>query len=315
MLNRRHIRLKIMQYLYASEISGFEDTKEHYKNLTDSIHSVHNLFLLQISLLIEILKKATHTYNISNNRLNLKASEVYANKKFSENEFLKQISSSPRILELIGSKSLINWQIDYKYVNIIYDKIIKSEVYFSYLKENKNSFEVDIKFIYYVFKELIITDENFNSFIEEKNIFWTDDYPLVNTLTLKLLRNLKNNNLETLFYFKLFSNDSDKKYKDDLANLSLKNFESNNTYINKYLTNWDIDRLAKIDMVIINLAMTELTNFKEIPIKVTLNEFIEISKDYSTSKSSFFINGILDKIVKELQKNNSLIKEGRGLKE
>ena len=142
-----------------------------------------------------------------------------------------------------------------------------------------------------------------------------DDYPLVNTLLLKLLKNSTDNNLEKLFYFKLFSNNSDKKYFDDLANVCLKNFESNNQLINKYVTNWDLDRLAKIDLVIINLALSELVNFKEIPIKVSLNEYIEISKDYSTEKSSLFINGILDKIVKDLVNNNSLIKEGRGLRE
>ena len=142
-----------------------------------------------------------------------------------------------------------------------------------------------------------------------------DDYPLVNTLILKLLKNSKKNNLQKLFYFKLFANNSDKKYSEELANLSLKNFKANNKIIKKYIKNWDLDRLAKIDLVIINLAVTELINFKEIPVKVTLNEYIEISKDYSTKKSSFFINGILDKIVKNLVSNNSIIKQGRGLRE
>ena len=142
-----------------------------------------------------------------------------------------------------------------------------------------------------------------------------DDYPLVNSLLLKLFKSSTVNSLEKFFYFKLFSNNSDKKYFDELVNLSIKNFESNNQLINKYITNWDLDRLAKIDLVIINLAITELVNFKEIPIKVSLNEYIEISKDYSTEKSSLFINGILDKIVKDLVNNNSLIKEGRGLRE
>ena len=137
--------------------------------------------------------------------------------------------------------------------------------------------------------------------------------PYVNLL--KYLKNSTRNNYEKSFYFKLFSNKSDKKYADDLVNHSLRNFESNNELINKYAANWDIDRLAKVDLVIINLAISELKEFKDIPVKVTLNEYIEISKDYSTEKSSFFVNGILDKIVKDLMKNNSLIIEGRGLRE
>ena len=315
MLNRRHIRLKIMQYLYAAEISDFEDTKQHYKNLSNSIHSIHDLYLLNISLLIEIFKKAVNKYKISNESISGNISDIYSNEKFSKNQFLKQIFSNSKILELISSKDFINWDIDYKFVNLIYDKIIHSDIYSTYLGCEKKSYKIDLKFVQDIFKEIIVSDEKFQSFVEEKNIYWMDDYPLVNTLLLKLFKSSTANSLEKLFYFKLFSNISDKKYFDELANLSLKNFESNNQLINKYITNWDLDRLAKIDLVIINLAITELINFKEIPIKVSLNEYIEISKDYSTEKSSLFINGILDKIVKDLVKNNSLIKEGRGLRE
>ena len=315
MLNRRHIRLKIMQYLYAAEISDFEDTKQHYKNLSNSIHSIHDLYLLNISLLIEIFKKAVNKYKISNESISGNISNIYSNEKFSKNQFLKQIFSNSKILELISSKDFINWDIDYKFVNLIYDKIIHSDIYSTYLGCEIKSYKIDLKFVQDIFKEIIVADEKFQSFVEEKNIYWMDDYPLVNTLLLKLFKSSTANSLEKLFYFKLFSNISDKKYFDELANLSLKNFESNNQLINKYITNWDLDRLAKIDLVIINLAITELVNFKEIPIKVSLNEYIEISKDYSTEKSSLFINGILDKIVKDLVKNNSLIKEGRGLRE
>ena len=304
-----------MQYLYATEISDFEDTKEHHKNLTNSIHSIHYLFLLQISLLIEILKKARDKYNISQNSIIGKVSDKFTNKKFSENIFLNDVASNLKIVELLNSNDFIDWEIDYKYVNIIYDKIINSEIYDAYIKSKINSFEVDIKFVYDIFKELIVVDEKFQTFIEEKNIYWMDDFPLVNTLLLKYLKNSTENNCEKAFYFKLFSHKSDKKFADDLANYSLRNFGSNNELINKYAANWDIDRLAKVDLVIINLAISELKEFKDIPVKVTLNEYIEISKDYSTEKSSFFINGILDKIVKDLIKNNYLIKEGRGLRE
>ena len=304
-----------MQYLYAAEISDFEDTKEHHKILTNSIHSIHYLFLLQISLLIEILKKAKDKYKISKQSVIGKVSDKYTNKKFSENIFLNDVASNSKIEELLNSNDFIDWEIDYKYVNIIYEKIINSEIYDSYIKNKINSYEDDIKFVYNIFKELIVVDEKFQTFIEEKNIYWMDDFPLVNTLLLKYFKNSTVNNCEKAFHFNLFSNKSDKKYADDLANHSLRNFVSNNELINKFAANWDIERLAKVDLVIINLAISELKEFRDIPVKVTLNEYIEISKDYSTEKSSFFINGILDKIVKDLIKNNSLIKDGRGLRE
>lgn len=304
-----------MQYLYAAEISDFEDTKEHYKNLTRSIHSIHNLYLFQISFLIEILSKATNKYNISKESISGNISNIYTNKRFSENIFLNDLASNSKIDELIKSKDFINWEVDFNYVNIIYDKIIKSDLYDSYISNETKSFQIDIQFVHDIFKEIIVTDEKFQTFIEEKNIFWMDDFPLTNTLLLKFFKNSTKDNYEKLFHFKLFTIVSDKKFSDDLANYSLRNFESNNKIISEYITNWDIERLAKIDLVIINLAITELKIFKEIPIKVSLNEYIEISKDYSTEKSSFFINGILDKIVKDLISNNSLIKEGRGLRE
>jgi len=304
-----------MQYLYAAEISDFEDTKEHYKNLTNSIHSAHNLYLLQISLLIEILNKAKTKYNISRSGISGNISDKYSNKKFSENIFLNDLASHSKILDLIKVKDFINWEVDYKYVNLTYDNIINSDIYNVYINDETKSFQNDIKFVQNIFKEIIVSDEKFQLFIEDKNIYWMDDFPLVNTIILKYLKNLKRDNYEKLFHFKLFSNISDKKFSDDLANYSLINFTSNNQLINKYTANWDLERLAKVDLVIINLALTELKNFKEIPVKVSLNEFIEISKDYSTEKSSFFINGILDKIVKDLINNKSLIKEGRGLRE
>ena len=139
MLNRRHIRLKIMQYLYAAEISDFEDTKEHYKNLLKSIHSIHDLFLLNISLMIEIFKKATTKYKISHDSITGNISELYKSKKFSQNQFLKQVFSNSKILDLIISKSFIDWGIDYKYVNLIYDNIIQSDIYSTYVNNEKKS--------------------------------------------------------------------------------------------------------------------------------------------------------------------------------
>ena len=304
-----------MQYLYAVEMSGFEDTKEHYKNLINGIDSIHELYLFQISMLVELLEKAKNKYNISKKGVSGNISSKYSNKKFSENKFLKLISSNSRVLDLISSCKFIDWNLDYKYTNLIYDKIIESELYTNYISNETNTFEADSKFIYDTFKEIIVPNENFQSFLEEKNIYWMDDFAFVNTLILKFIKNVSEKNFQKVFYTKVFSTPSDKKFSNDLANLSLRSFKENNSQINSYVTNWDIDRLAKIDLVILNLAFTEIKYFKEIPVKVSLNEYIEISKDYSTEKSSFFINGILDKIVKDLINKNSIIKEGRGLRE
>ena len=315
MLNRRHIRLKIMQYLYALEVSDFEDTKEHYKNLINNIDSSHSLFLFQISLFIEIFKKALKKFDISKKTISGNINDKYSNNRFSENQFLNLISSNSELLSQIKSNNTIDWEVDYKFVNLIYGNVVNSEIYSNYITDNNTSFELDVKFVYDIFKDIIVSDLKYQSFIEEKNIGWLDDFPHVNTHILKILKNINRKNFRKLFFLDVFSNRRDKKYFDDLVNLSTKNFESNNKLIRGYVTNWDLDRLAKIDHVIMNLAITELIFFKEIPSKVTLNEYIEISKDYSTNKSSVFINGILDKLVKDLVENNTIIKVGRGLRE
>lgn len=304
-----------MQYLYALEVSDFEDTKEHYKNLINNIDSSHSLFLFQISLFIEIFKKAIRKFNISRKTISGNINDKYSNNRFSENQFLNLISSNSELLSQIKSNNTIDWEVDYKFVNLIYGNVVNSEIYSNYITENNTSFELDVKFVYDIFKDIIVSDLKYQSFIEEKNIGWLDDFPHVNTHILKILKNINRKNFRKLFFLDVFSNRRDKKYFDDLVNLSTKNFESNNKLIRGYVTNWDLDRLAKIDHVIMNLAITELIFFKEIPSKVTLNEYIEISKDYSTNKSSVFINGILDKLVKDLVENNTIIKVGRGLRE
>ena len=304
-----------MQYLYALELSDFEDTKEHYKNLINNIDSSYSLFLFQISLFIEIFKKAKRTYNISKEIISENINDKYSNNRFSENQFLNLISSDSKLLSQIKSNKFINWEVDYKFINLIYNNVVDSEIYSKYIISNNISFDEDVKFVQDIFKDIIVSDLKYQSFVEEKNIGWIDDFPHVNTYILKILKNLNEKNFKKLIFIDVFSNNGDKKYFDDLANLSTKNFESNNKLMVEYVANWDLERLAKIDHVIINLAITELVFFKDIPSKVTLNEYIEISKDYSTKKSSIFINGILDKLVKDLVENNTIIKAGRGLRE
>tara|TARA_Y100000746_G_scaffold232064_1_gene247713 strand:+ start:226 stop:1140 length:915 start_codon:yes stop_codon:yes gene_type:complete len=304
-----------MQYLYALEISDFEDTKEHHKNLLSGIESIHDLFLLQISFLIQILNKAKSAYSISKASISGNISLKYSDERFSKNIFLDLISKNSKIISLINSRKFIDWEIDFKYVNLIYNDLVNSEIFNDYINSDEKSYELDKKLVYNLCKEVIIPNDKFQEFLEEKNIFWMDDFPLVNTMLLKYIKKSSIKSIDKDFYFELYTNVSDKKYADDLANFSIRNFKNNNDLINKYVSNWDIDRIAKIDLVILNLAITEIREFKLIPVKVSLNEYIEISKDYSTEKSSFFINGVLDKYIKDLLENNSLIKEGRGLRE
>ena len=161
MLNRRHIRLKIMQYLYALEISDFEDTKEHHKNLLRGIESIHDLFLLQISFLIQILNKAKSAYSISKASISGNISLKYSDERFSKNIFLDLISKNSKIISLINSRKFIDWEIDFKYVNLIYNDLVNSEIFNDYINSDEKSYELDKKLVYNLCKEVIIPNEKF----------------------------------------------------------------------------------------------------------------------------------------------------------
>ena len=222
---------------------------------------------------------------------------------------IKNWLNNATITKYIRSKNNFNWDINYKLIDILYNEIIESEIYDKYISIEKKSFEHDIQFVASIYSEIIIQNDKLYDFIQDTNIFWSDDFPFVNLLFIKFIKNSKNGGYESFLTFELFSSKSDENFADSLFKYAMSNHKSNLLLINKYLKNWDVERIAKIDLVLISLAISEILNIDSIPIKVSLNEYIEIAKDYSSDKSSFFINGVLDKICRDLKKNKKLTKE------
>lgn len=315
MLTRRHIRLKIMQIIYALRISDFEYTKETEKKLLESIDSTYELYLILISFLIEILKKAQEKHLISQKKLLSDQNNIYDNKKFIKNQFLNLLKSNHLFNEEIKKRNLNLWHLDFKYVDLIYENLTKSDLFSDYMDNDEISYENDRNFVAKFYKNIIVTNDKLYSYLEDRNINWMDDFPLINTIILKLINKSKGVNSKTYFLPKLYKDNQDKIFAKDLLKITLKNYNNYNNEISKKIKNWDPDRIARLDYVMLNMALCELVEFKTIPIKVTLNEYIEISKEYSTPKSNVFINGILDSIVKDFTKTGKIIKEGRGLHE
>ena len=315
MLTRRHIRLKVMQIIYALRISDFEYTKETEKNLLESIDSTYDLYLILISLLIEILKKAQEKHLISQEKLLSDQNNIYDNKKFIKNQFLNLLKSDYLLKEEIKKRNLNLWDLDYKYVDLIYENLTKNELFSKYINSEEISYKNDRNFIAKFYKNIIVANDKLYSYLEDRNINWIDDFPLINTIILKLINKSKEVNSKTYFLPKLYKDKLDKIFAKDLLKKTIKGYSNYNNEISKKIKNWDADRIARLDYVMLNMAVCELIEFKTIPIKVTLNEYIEISKEYSTPKSNVFINGILDGIVKDFLKTGKIIKEGRGLHE
>lgn len=313
MLNRRHIRIKVMQTLYAFDGGESDNFIKDEKFLLQSLDDMYDLHLLMLSLLIEVQKRAEDYQDRSQRKILATQEEKNPNKKFINNQVL-QILREDRALQIeIEKRKIDYWYLDFEYVDIIFKSILESPLYKDYMSTAVSDFKEDKNFIIDVFSELIAPNEKLYDYIEDKKLTWLDDLPVVNTGILKLLRKLKIENKATYFTPKLFKDTEDKEFATALFRKTVLNQTKFNEEVSAKTQNWDAERIASLDAILLQMAICEFQKFPSIPVKVTINEYIDIAKEYSTPKSSFFINGILDKIVKEYKENDVLNKVGRGL--
>jgi len=311
MINRRHIRVKVMQSVYAILQSHNDDIIREEKFLKHSISKMFDLYVLNIQLLVEVQKLATKKMALSKKKILATAADLKPNTKFIDNKVIHTIAESVSVEGYIELNNLRNWEEDNEYVKIIFEELLKSDLYKAYLASEEDSFKLDKAFVLDFFKEIIAPNEKLAEYYEDKMISWVDDIPFVNTWVVKTLSKQKANGL-----FVLGSLYKDKDDEDFVSSLFRKTVLKQAEYekeISDKTPNWESDRIAEIDMILIKMSITEFINFPSIPTRVTINEYIEISKDYSTSKSSYFINGVLDKISKEFIANKKIVKIGRGL--
>lgn len=313
MLNRRHIRIKVMQTLYSFKGAESDDLSPHQKFMLHSLDGMYDLYLLIMSLFIEVQKKAEDHLNKSQNKILATKAEKDPNHKFINNAILLSLKENEALKIQLKNRKLDYWYLDFEYVDIIFKGIIDSSIYKTYMKTTTSTFNEDKDFIITVFTEILAPNDKLFDYFEDKKITWVDDLPIVNTAVLKLLRKVKPNSPESHFIPNLFKDIDDKQFAISLFQKTILNQSKINEEIAKKTTNWDADRIANLDGILLQMAICEFQKFSSIPIKVTINEYLEIAKEYSTPKSSIFINGILDKIVKEYKEQGKLNKIGRGL--
>ncbi len=313
MLNRRHIRIKVMQTIYAYKGGEGGDFKVDQSFLIRSIENMYSLYLLQLSLLIEIQKRAAN-HVLKTQQKHLATSEdKNPNKKFESNKVLLYLVNNEALHETFQDYKVKNWVLDNEYVDIIFKAILASDIYADYMQTRTSSFNEDKNFIVDVFKEIIAPNDKLYDYLEDQSLTWVDDLPVVNTAVLKIIRKLKPDSSEQHILPPLFKDLDDREFALDIFKKTILNQNKLSVVISEKTKNWDSDRIARIDQVLLQMAICELKNFSSIPVKVTINEYLEIAKEYSTPKSSIFINGILDNLVKEYQEANTLNKMGRGL--
>ncbi len=313
MLTRRHIRVKVLQSIYAYNRRENPDIDTQEKFLKYSIEQMQDLYLLMLQLLVAMQEQAGRFLTISQQKHLATEIEKNPSHTFLNNKLLNLISSNSLFSETIKRKKLNYWELDSEYVNILFNDLKEKAWYQEYLAENETSFKDDQKFVLRLFKEIIAPNDKLYEYLEDKRLTWIDDFPLVNTAIVKMLSKLSEKNASMLLVPDLYKNEDDREYAIQLFRKVILNEDKLHGEITGKTPNWDQDRIADVDLIILKMGIAEFLYFPSIPVRATINEYLEVSKEYSTPKSSIFVNGILDKIVKEFSENGKLNKIGRGL--
>ena len=300
-----------MQSIYALHQKKSDDIEKEEKFLLHSIDNIQDLYLVMLSSLIEIRKKEQEYLEISSKKHLATPEERNPNKKFVNNAVLQQLEENNSLSIALETRKINNWLMNDDYILILLKDIKNSSLYNNYMSSKETTFEQDKRFVIDMFTELIAPNEKLYEYIEDNKLTWVDDVPMVNTQILKQLKQISEK--DDFKVTKLYKDQEDKEFVSLLFRKTVLNeVELAKEYIDK-TPNWDAERIAGIDTIILKMAICEFLKFPGIPVKVTINEYLELAKEYSTPKSSIFINGILDNLVKDFQKEDRIKKVGRGL--
>jgi N utilization substance protein B len=313
MLNRRHLRIKVLQILYAFFQAGEKDVLKAQNELLHSVEKMYDLYLYLLLTLPEVKTAANNKIEERKRKMRPTADDLNPNLKFVENALIQQLEDCSELRKL-SEKRKVNWMgvESQEMFRKMYIQIMESETFFEFMKNGNEGFDEDKAFGLQLFKIEVANSELLINFFEEKSIFWQDDIDLCCSMVLKTMKLAKEGQEFTVL--PLYKEDDDEK--EFIVNLVRKTIEmdkENEALIMELAQNWELDRIAKMDMFLLKMGITELQICSSIPTKVTLNEYIEISKFYSTPKSNLFVNGILDKAIEKLTKEKKIIKIGRGL--
>lgn len=313
MLNRRHLRIKVLQTIYAFTQSNNTNLVAGEKELLHGVDKMYDLYVYYLTMFDNFAHFAELKIEEAKRKKFTKQEDLNPNLKFVNNKFIALLKNNQAIKDA-SLETKINWSgdVEQDVLTKLFNYILNCDIYLEYMNSEINSFEEDKKFVIKLFKKEICNFELLLHYFEEKSIYWQDDIDLVCSMvikTLKLFKSPEDTDVDILPLYK----DDEESFIKELFRKGLNNLEENYDIISKYTKNWESDRIALMDRLLMNLAITEAKAFEYIPTKVTLNEYIEISKFYSTPKSNGFINGVLDKIFNDLTKEGSIKKIGRGL--
>ncbi len=311
MLNRRYLRIKVLQILYPFFQDEEKNINARERELLTSIDKIYELYIYLLLLLKEIRWSGDKLLEERKKKRLPTAHDLNPDLKFINNRVLLKISDSPALYRE-KDKRKIGWQADEdSMVKKFYNAILSSPEYTAFMAAPSTTFEKEKKFMVTIYKKYLSENDELKQHLVEKNIHWASDYMLANICIVKTIESLEED--KDVELMPLYKAEDDQDFTLELFRKTILDDTANMKLIEKKIANWEPERIASMDMLLMKMALTEVMNFPSIPVKVTLNEYIEISKLYSSPKSNTFINGILDAIVKELRSQKKVVKVGRGL--
>ncbi|MCL2290396.1 MAG: transcription antitermination factor NusB [Bacteroidetes bacterium] len=312
MVTRRYLRIKVLQALYAVEKNPKEDFLTSEKKLDQAIQNCQILSVYFLTLLPEIVHYRTLRLEELKEKNNPTAEDLNPNTKFIDNEVIKQIEENKSIQQFCVNH-YVDWSDRYDFIAQMYHEIANSELFIAYFTTPERSYKEDKEFVLNVLSKLFAESELLHWFLEEKNVHWFDDYNDALLTAYKNIERFKENQSNQLTLIPLFKDEDEVTFYKDLFRKTLLHNADYQKRIDEKLQHWESERVMDIDTILMKMAMCELTQFPTIPVKVTINEYIELAKLYSSRKSGVFINGILDNIITDLKNEGLLNKMGRGL--
>jgi transcription antitermination protein NusB len=312
MISRRILRIKILQLLYAFFQSGDSSMNKSEKELFFSIQKTFDLYHYLMLLIVDIADYANSRIEIARQKKIPTREDLNPNTKFVDNLIIQQLRSNKQLNQYLHSTRL-SWVNSPDLIKKMHNRIRMAPFFKEYMEDGGRDYEQDKKLIMEVFTSEFINSESLYQTLEEQSIYWNDEVEFVISMIAKTIKGFREADGENAILMNLFKNEDDREYARDLFRKVILHKEEFGKLVESFTENWDVERIAFIDLLILEMAITEAVSFPSIPTRVTINEYLEIAKFYSTEKSSVFINGLLDKIFKHLKDEKKIVKVGRGL--
>lgn len=307
MINRILIRIRVIQLVYAWYQNTNKDLRNAEKELLFGLQKSYDLYYYLLLLMVELTDLYQNRVETKRNKFLPTEEDLHPNTNLIENRFIVRLRENRQFQKQLTERPM-SWNSNEVFVKNLLDAILSSEMYHAYAAIASPSFEEDQEFWRTAFKQFIYTNEELDDILEDECIFWNDDVEIVQTFVMKTIRRFSEENDDDRPLLPMFKGEEDREFALKLLHNSILNEKEYRRLIEKHTEKWDFDRIAFMDLIIMQVTLSEIFTFESIPTSVSLNEYIEIAKSYSTPKSGTFINGILDAIVQEMKKEKRIFK-------